>query len=76
MRKLIGWIAINFVTILGITQVIIKLLKELLTGIVNLLFPLIPSDKFQDVVMGVRNFVNKADKFIEKIKNFFVRTAA
>jgi hypothetical protein len=35
---------------------------------VNILYPIIPSDKFKKIVEKVREWVNKIDSFLEKIK--------
>lgn len=74
MVKILSWALKNLATILGIIQAVIKLVKELLTGVVNLLFPFFPDEgKFEICVSKVRDFVNKADSFIEMIKNFVLQ---
>ena len=73
MAKLLKWIPANIVSILGIAQVIVKLLKEILTAIVNIAYPIIPAGKFKDIVNAVRNWVNIADSWIEKIKSFLLK---
>ena len=63
------WLGKNLATILGVVQAVIKLLKELLTGIVNIFFPLFPDNgSFENAVTAVRGFVDKADAFIQQIK--------
>jgi len=71
--KLLSWLPINIAGILGIIQAIIKFIKEVLTLVVNLLLPVIPSHKFDDIVMKVRNIMNKIDEGVEKIKNFLLK---
>ena len=68
MGKIFTWILANGASILGILQAIVKAIKELLTAVVNLLSIFIPSDKIEDVVMVVRNVLNKIDEWIEIIK--------
>lgn len=72
MNKLLSWLPKNLATILGIIQALVKLLKEILTGVVNILYPVIPSAKFQELVEKVRGFVNLIDAWIEKIKSFLL----
>ena len=72
MKKILSWLSLNLASVLGIAQGVIKVIKEIATAIVNILFPLIPSEKFQKVVLLVRNIANKADEVIQKIKSFFL----
>jgi hypothetical protein len=73
MAKIITWLAVNGLSILGMVQVVIKFVKELLTLVVNVLFPIIPDGKFEEVVIKVRAFVEKADELVEKIKNWILK---
>ena len=67
--NIILWIGKNLATILGIAQGVVKIAKEVLTGIVNIFFPLFPDDgKFEQTVNAIREFVNKIDAWIEGIK--------
>ena len=59
---------LNGASVLGIIQAVVKAVKEILTAVVNLLSIFIPSDKIEDVVMVIRNILNKIDKWIEIIK--------
>lgn len=68
MKKLLSWVSVNLVSVLAIVQVIVKFVKEVLTAIVNILFPIIPSASFKGVVQAVRGIVNKVDEVLEKIK--------
>ena len=67
--KIISWIMLNGASILGMVQAVVKAVKEILTAVVNLLSIFIPSDKIEDVVMTVRNILNKIDEWIEVIKD-------
>lgn len=68
IKKITDWIRLNLVSILGLIQSVIKVFKEIVTAIVNILFPLIPSLKFQSVVMKIREIINSVDEWIERIK--------
>lgn len=76
LKKIVNWIRLNIVSILGIAQAVVKFVKEVLTAIVNILFPIIPNAKFQAIVMAVRNVVNKIDEWIEKIKAWILPVVA
>lgn len=76
IKKLIQWLYVNIAGVLGIVQAVIKALKEILTVIVNIVFPIIPSAKFKAIVMAIRGIVNKLDEIVEKIKGFFLKTIA
>ena len=58
---------------LGIAQVVVKFVKEICTLCVNVLYPVIPSEKFKEVVEKVRAIVDVADKWIEKGKDFLLK---
>lgn len=73
MIKLLQWIPLNAVSVLGVAQGVMKVLKEVLTAVVNILFPLIPNAKFQSVIDKVRAFCNVADTWIEKAKAFLLK---
>jgi hypothetical protein len=51
-----------------VVQSVLKAVKEILTGVVNLLSIFLPTDKAQAVVGKVRDFVNFLDEKIEQIK--------
>jgi phage-related protein len=74
MNKLLKWIPANIVGLLGIVQAVLKCIKEILTVIIDVLLPVIPGDKFDKVIKLVRDIVNKADGFVQKIKDFFLKT--
>ncbi len=71
--KLLKWIPVNLLSVLGIIQAIVKLIKEIVTAIVNVLFPVIPSEQFKKVVETVRGIINSIDSVIEKIKEFLLQ---
>lgn len=73
MTKLIGWIAVNGLSILGMVQVVIKFVKEVLTLVVNILFPIIPDGKFEAIILSVRGWVEKIDGWVEKGKVWILK---
>ena len=73
MGKIITWIFANGATLLGLVQAIIKAIKELLTGVVNLLSLFIPQASADKAVEVVRNILNAIDNGIESIKGFFLK---
>jgi len=73
MSKVISWVLVNGATLLGCIQALIKAIKELLTGIVNLLSLFMTKEAAEKVVAAVRNFMNMIDEFIEKIKGHFIK---
>lgn len=73
MIKVIQWIALNGLSILGMFQVVIKFAKELLTLVVNILFPIIPDGKFEQIVLKVRSLVEKLDALVEKLKTMLLK---
>ena len=76
LAKLLGWLPANLAGVLGIIQAVIKLIKEILTLVVDILYPIIPSKQFKKVIDTVRGIVNKIDERIEGIKGFFLKTAS
>ncbi|MEM3036134.1 MAG: hypothetical protein QXS18_04940 [Thermoplasmata archaeon] len=74
MFKIVQWLSVNIASIFGITQAVLKFLKEIITAILNLLSILMPSSKFIDAVRKAREIVNIIDSWIEKIKGFFLKT--
>jgi len=69
ITKIFGWIMLNGATLLGCLQVIVKAIKELLTGVVNLISLFMPAEVAENAVMVVRNILNKIDEWIEIIKD-------
>lgn len=68
MFKVLSWIGLNFATILGIAQAVIKAVKEILTGVVNLISLFMTKEQAEATVSTLRMVINKIDEFIEKIK--------
>ena len=72
MSKIISWILVNGATLLGVLQAIVKAIKELLTGVVNLLSLFMSQDKAAAIVAAVRNIMNAVDDIIEKVKGYLL----
>ncbi len=68
MKKIFTWLKVNAASILGITQAIIKVIKEVITAILNILSLFLRTYKAQALTIEVRDIVNVIDDFIEKIK--------
>ena len=73
MTKIITWVMVNGATLLGVLQAIVKAIKELLTGIVNLLSLFMTVDAAEASVKTVRAAMNWVDDILEKIKSYLVR---
>jgi len=68
MAKVITWIMTNGASVIGITQSVVKALKELLTAVINLVSIFIPSFAAQEIVNRVREIINKIDEGLEWVK--------
>ena len=71
--KIGTWIMANGATLLGCLQAVIKAVKELLTGVVNLLSLFMPQAATAKAVEKVRAALNAIDDVIEKIKNHLLK---
>jgi hypothetical protein len=68
LGKIGSWLALNGIATLGIIQGILKLLKELLTAILDLISLFLPQSAIQKIVDKVRGVINAIDRIIETIK--------
>jgi phage-related protein len=73
MLKVITWIMANGATLLGLLQAIVKAVKELLTGVVNLISLILPQSTANKAVEAVRGVLNMIDEVIEKIKGYLLK---
>jgi hypothetical protein len=75
MIKWLTFIPKNIATIFAIIQAVLKIIKELLTGIGNILaiIPGLPTQKWID---KVRAMVNAVDAWVETIKGFFLKVGS
>lgn len=59
---------------ISLVQVVIKALKEIVTAVINLLFPFFPDNgKFEKFVLKVRDLINKFDSWFETVKEVILR---
>ena len=73
LGRIIGLLPLWLSAVLGIVQAIIKGIKELITLVINSLFPLFPDNgKFEKFVLSVRNAINKFDDVFQKAKAFLI----
>ena len=73
MLKIWTWILANGATLLGCIQALIKAIKELLTGVINLISLFVPDILAQKWVDAVRNALNVVDGWIEMIKGYLIK---
>lgn len=52
---------------------VVKFVKEVLTLVIDVLFPIIPSASFKAIVKKVRDIVNVIDGWLEKIQGFLLK---
>jgi len=72
ITKIIQWIMVFIAGNLGIVQAAIKFVKEVLTLIVDILFPIIPIAKFQRFIISVRATMETIDGWVEKLKAWLI----
>ena len=72
--KIIKWLLANGATLLGCLQAIVKAIKELLTGVVNLISLILPQSTAIKAVEKVRGALNAVDGVIEKIKVYLLKS--
>jgi len=68
--RVISWIRLNGAALIGILQGIIKVIKELLTLIVDLISLILGHSIGQVIVDKVRDICNMLDGLLEKAKSF------
>ena len=66
--KLLTWLPAIIVPLLGIVEAVLKFLKELLTLVVTLLFPIIPSEGFRKIITLIRDWIGKIYDGLSKAK--------
>jgi len=67
--KLLNWIPAFVAPLLGILEAALKFLKEVLTLIVTILFPIIPNEGFKKVITTIRGIVDKAYDLLSQWKD-------
>ena len=76
IKKVLSWVKVNGATIIAVIQTILKGIKEVLTGIVNLLSLFLSVEKAASIVKVVRNIINVCDSLLEKIKEKLIPKGA
>jgi hypothetical protein len=66
--KIIKWLLVNGATVLGVLQAIVKMITELVTGVVNVLSIFMPLETAEKLVETLRGLINKVDSILEWIK--------
>jgi len=73
VTKIISWVKLNLASAIGMVQVVLKFVKEVLTLALNILFPAFPhSESFEATVTKVRDFVNTIDAWFETLKSYLL----
>jgi hypothetical protein len=73
MVKIINWLWVNGATLIGVLQAIVKAVKELLTGVVNLLSLFMSEEAAEKAVKAVRGAINLIDDGLQKIKDWVLK---
>lgn len=73
MGKIVTWILANGATLIGVLQALVKAVKELVTGVVNLLSLFLSKDAADASVRTIRGILNKIDEGLEWIKGFLLK---
>ena len=68
IKKLLLWLVSFLPSLLGIAEAAVKFIKEVLTLVVDILFPIIPIAKFKVLVTTIRGGVDKLYDWISKNK--------
>jgi hypothetical protein len=68
MSKLLLWLPAIVAPLLGILEAVLKFLKEVLTLVVTVLFPIIPNEGFKKIVTTVRGIVDKVYDLLSQWK--------
>ena len=70
--KVITWVMVNGATLIAALQVITKAVKELLTGVVNVISLFLSAEQAERAVKAVRAIINTVDDVLEKIKGLWL----
>jgi hypothetical protein len=68
INKIITWLKVNGATIIGLVQAVLKAVKEILTGVINILSLFVSASGAQAFVEKIRDFINTIDSYIENWK--------
>jgi hypothetical protein len=72
--KLLALLPLILTSGIGLVQGVIKLFKEFVTLVINLVFPFTPdSGKFERFVLSVRDKINSFSDWFEKVKVWLLK---
>jgi hypothetical protein len=71
--KILNWLRANGATVCGVIQGVIKTIKEILTGIVNLLSLVMTQEQAEILVAKIRDILNIVDNVVEKLKDLLLK---
>ena len=69
IKKILTWIGAFLPTIFGLAEAVLKFVKEFLTLVADILYPIIPSDKFKNIVTKVRGYIDVAYQWLSDNKD-------
>ena len=72
VNKVITWIKMNFATVFGLAQAVIKALKEIATGLINLLSIFAFTASAEAIIVKVRGFFELLDTWLEIAKTWLL----
>lgn len=75
LMKVWTWIKANGASVLGLVQAALKMVKEIVTAILNFVSIAFPVSAFERFILKIRDIVNVIDGWIEKIKAYFIPKA-
>lgn len=73
MAKVFTWVLANGATLIGVLQALVKAVKELVTGVVNLLSLFMTKEAADVSVATVRKALNFVDNLLENIKGYLIK---
>jgi len=73
ITKIVAWVMTNGAAVLGIIQGILKVVKELLTLIIDLVSLILPKEIETKVVNFIRAAINAIDAGLEFIKKWLLK---
>ena len=69
MFKIFMWLGANIATIIGVLQAIVKLVKEIITGVVNIISLFMTKEQAEATVATLRGIINTVDEVLEWVKS-------
>ena len=72
INKIIAWVKMNAATICGLAQAVVKALKEIITGVINLLSIFAFTATAEAFVVKVRGWMDIVDGWIQIAKDWLL----